>query len=49
MINKARIALDGGSWFGKEGEGYMRINIACPRAALKEGLERIKRAVDEYL
>jgi cystathionine beta-lyase len=45
FVNKARVALDGGSWFGEEGKGYMRINVACPRATLKEGLDRIKEAI----
>lgn len=45
IINKAKVALDEGYWFGKEGEGYLRINVACPRAILKEGLERIKNAI----
>lgn len=47
IINKAKVALDDGYWFGKEGEGYMRINVACPRAILKEGLKRIKEAILE--
>lgn len=47
MIKKARVALDDGYWFGAEGEGFMRINIACPRSFLKEGLKRIERAVKD--
>ncbi|HYE80847.1 MAG TPA: MalY/PatB family protein [Clostridia bacterium] len=47
MINNARLAVDGGIWFGKEGSGYVRMNIACPRAVVKEGLERIEKAVNE--
>jgi len=47
MIKKARVALDDGYWFGTEGEGFMRINIACPRSFLKEGLKRIERAVKD--
>ncbi|MHC2995301.1 MAG: pyridoxal phosphate-dependent aminotransferase [Candidatus Atribacteria bacterium] len=46
MIKKAKIALDDGYWFGVEGEGFMRINIACPRSFLEEGLKRIERAVN---
>ncbi|SNS67808.1 cystathione beta-lyase [Anaerovirgula multivorans] len=49
MINKAKIALDEGRWFGEEGKGYTRINIACPRTTLEEGLTRIGKAVEEYL
>lgn len=33
---KAGLALDPGDWFGQGGGGFMRINIACPRALLKE-------------
>lgn len=45
MIKKARVALDDGYWFGAEGKGFMRINIACPRSFLEEGLNRIEKAV----
>ena len=41
MVNKAGVALDEGYIFGQGGEGFERINLACPRALLKEGLERI--------
>ena len=47
MINKAKVALDSGDWFGIEGSGYMRINIACPRAILEECLKRIEKAVKQ--
>jgi len=46
MLNKARVALDDGYWFGTEGEGFMRMNIACPRSILEKALRRIEGAVD---
>jgi len=46
MIKKAGVALDDGYWFGTEGEGFMRINIACSRSFLEEGLKRIERAIN---
>ncbi len=47
LCNKAKVALDYGHVFGvEEGEGFARINIACPRATLKEGLEKIEKAVN---
>jgi len=46
MIKKAKVALDDGCWFGTEGNGFMRINIACPRSFLEECLKRIERAVN---
>lgn len=37
--------LDDGAMFGTGGEGFQRINIACPRATLKEALDRFVRAI----
>lgn len=48
MLNKAKIWFDEGYIFGPEGEGFERINIACPRAILKEALERMKNAIEDY-
>ena len=45
FINKANIALDSGHWFGEEGSGYMRLNIACPRENLEKAMKNLKRAV----
>ena len=45
IVDEAGLWLDGGSIFGKTGIGFERINVACPRATLKEALERIERAV----
>lgn len=44
IINKAKLWLDGGHIFGAGGEGFQRINIACPRSVLEEGLKRLKNA-----
>jgi cysteine-S-conjugate beta-lyase len=44
---KAGVGLNDGITFGKEGYGFQRINFACPRVLLLEGLERIKSAVGE--
>lgn len=44
MLKKARLALDEGYVFGPGGEGFERINIACPRSMLREGLERMAHA-----
>jgi cystathionine beta-lyase len=46
MLQKARIFLDEGFIFGPEGDGFERINIACPRSILSDALKRIRRAVD---
>ena len=42
FVNKAKVALNDGAMFGKEGEGFMRLNVAMPRKKLMEVLERIK-------
>lgn len=45
FLNKAKVALSDGKIFGKEGEGHLRINFGTSRALLKEGLERMRRAM----
>ncbi|MBU5484370.1 aminotransferase class I/II-fold pyridoxal phosphate-dependent enzyme [Clostridium sp. MSJ-11] len=49
FISKARVALTFGSGFGKDGEGFARINIACSRKLLKEALKRIEGAVNSII
>lgn len=41
IIKGARVALDQGYIFGDEGDGFQRINVACPRSILQECLKRI--------
>lgn len=45
FLTQAKVAMNEGSTFGAGGAGFMRMNIACPRARLKEALERIASAV----
>ena len=47
FFKKAKIALDSGYWFGETGKGFMRMNLACSRSMLKEGLERLERVVNK--
>lgn len=42
MLNEANLYLDDGFIFGPEGEGFQRINIACPRVTLTAALDRLK-------
>ena len=44
---KGKVALNEGSWFGKGGEGFVRLNFGCPRSTLTEGLSRIKEALEK--
>jgi cystathionine beta-lyase len=45
LLKKANVLLEGGTIFGLEGTGFQRINIACPRKILEQGLERISLAL----
>ena len=43
ILREARVWLNPGTMYGpKSGEGFLRINIACPRSLLMEALSRIK-------
>ena len=41
FLNEAKVALNNGAEFGPGGEGFVRLNFACPRSTLEEALERI--------
>ena len=47
LLEKGKVWLDEGYLFGKAGEGFERINIACPRATLEEGLKRMSDCLGE--
>ncbi|WP_010094993.1 MalY/PatB family protein [Ornithinibacillus scapharcae] len=38
---EAKVGLNAGVEYGEEGDQFMRMNIACPRAILEEGVNRI--------
>ena len=46
IIHKAGLWLDSGAIFGAAGEGFQRINVACPRVTLQTALEKIETAVN---
>lgn len=46
FVEDAHLALNEGTTFGKEGEGFMRLNIACPRATLEQALKQLTQAVN---
>jgi len=48
MIHQAGLGLNDGPQFGIEGEGFQRINIACPRIILYEALVKLQHAVEKY-
>lgn len=46
LRHEAKLALSDGPIFGKEGAGFVRMNVACPRETLEEGLRRLQTAYD---
>ena len=46
MIEKGKVLLNDGSTFGKEGEGFLRLNIGCSRSLVEAALKRIEYAVN---
>ncbi len=47
LLKKAKVALDSGSIFGPGGEGFERINVACPRTILEECMNWVYNAIQE--
>jgi cystathionine beta-lyase len=47
MLKKAKVALDEGMIFGKEGNGFERINLATPKSFIVELMDRIAKALKE--
>jgi len=47
LISKAHVVLNDGADFGEDGEGFVRLNIGCPRSMIKQCLEQIAEAFNE--
>ena len=45
IVQDAKLWLDAGTLFGQGGEGFERINIACPRTTIQQAMQRLERAV----
>ena len=48
LEDEVRLKLNAGTMYGADGEGYMRWNLACPRALVKDGLERFQAFVGNF-
>lgn len=46
FVDGARLALNDGAMFGPGGEGFMRLNVACPRSVLQRALDQLKSAYE---
>ncbi|MFC2710291.1 MalY/PatB family protein [Hoylesella oralis] len=46
LLSEAKVKVNSGTMYGRQtGEGFIRLNIACPRSQMMEGLQRIKQVV----
>jgi cystathionine beta-lyase len=45
LIKNEKIWINAGTHYGAAGEGFIRLNIACPRARLEEGLKRLEKGL----
>ena len=46
MIQKAKLGLNDGCSFGRQLQGFMRLNAACPRSLLAQAMDQLRAAVD---
>lgn len=46
FINVGGLGIMDGSVYGKAGEGFLRMNIACPLSKLEEGLKRMRVSIE---
>jgi len=49
FANEAGVLLEGGNMFVQSSDGFIRLNLACPKATLEEGLRRICDAVEKKM
>lgn len=50
LMKEGRVYVNSGTMYGRRaGEGYLRINLACPRATLLEGMKRMGGVLRQYL
>jgi cystathionine beta-lyase len=45
LAHEAQIALSPGYWFGREGAGFARMTIGCPRSTIERSLDNLALAV----
>ena len=46
FLNRARVALNDGHFFGPGGESFARLNFGCPRSTLEKALDRMTAALE---
>lgn len=48
LVEEAKLGLNSGATFGKDGEGFMRMNVACTRATVEEAMSRLHNAIRQW-
>lgn len=46
FLDRAKVALNDGRFFGPGGDGFVRLNFGCPRSTLELAVERMTAALD---
>ncbi len=49
LITKAKIGLNNGLIYGKEGSGFARLNFGTQRNMLKIALENLKQSINDFI
>lgn len=44
FVDEVHLALNDGEMFGKEGIGFMRMNIGCPRSVVEQAMHQLEVA-----
>lgn len=45
FVDDAKLALNSGTTYGPGGEGFMRLNVGCPRSIVEKALNNLKKAI----
>lgn len=48
LREKKKLLISDGAGFGKNGEDFIRINVACPQERMMDGLKRLKEGIEEF-
>jgi len=48
FLEQAKVGLNDGATFGEGGEDFVRLNFACPKSVLEDGLTRMRGAVRRH-
>lgn len=48
LLSNGKLMVNSGGMYGEGGEGFLRLNIACPQSLLAAGLERLVRILAPY-